>query len=108
MTLTAQAGELLERSVTEARRLAAIARRRARGRGARAKLKAAASLEELAGRCERVAGADHQRVRGEPITDRIVSLFDPDARPIRNGKLGKPSEFGNPAENTRSPTPSPS
>src|ERR1039458_10444920 len=29
-----------------------------------------------------------------PITDRIVSLSDPDARPIRKGKLGKPNEFG--------------
>ena len=94
LTLTAQTGELLERSVTEARRLAATARRRARGRGARAKLKAAASLEELAGRCERVARQITQRVKGEPIKDRIVSLFDPDARPIRKGKLGKPNEFG--------------
>ena len=31
---------------------------------------------------------------GETITDRIVSLSDPDARPIRKGKLGKPNEFG--------------
>ena len=31
---------------------------------------------------------------GEPISDRIVSLTDPDARPIRKGKLGKPNEFG--------------
>ncbi|MGF7235170.1 MAG: transposase [Frankia sp.] len=31
---------------------------------------------------------------GEKITDRIVSLSDPDARPIRKGKLGKPTEFG--------------
>ena len=30
----------------------------------------------------------------EPITDRLVSMFDPDARPIRKGKLGKPNEFG--------------
>jgi len=35
-----------------------------------------------------------QRVAGEPIKDRLVSLFDPDARPIRKGKLGKPNEFG--------------
>jgi hypothetical protein len=33
-------------------------------------------------------------VAGEPIKDRIVSLSDPDARPIRKGKLGKPNEFG--------------
>lgn len=35
-----------------------------------------------------------QRVAGEPIKDRLVSLCDPDARPIRKGKLGKPNEFG--------------
>ena len=28
------------------------------------------------------------------IVDRLVSLADPDARPIRKGKLGKPNEFG--------------
>jgi len=94
LKLTAQTGELLECSVKEARKLAAVARRKARGRGARAKLKAAAKLEELADRCEKVARQIKQRVKGEPITDRIVSLADPDARPIRKGKLGKPNEFG--------------
>jgi transposase, IS5 family len=94
LELTAQTGELLERSVAEARRLAARARRGARGRGAQAKLKAAASLEQLADRCEKVAQQIRQRVAGEPIKDRIVSLADPDARPIRKGKLGKPNEFG--------------
>src|ERR1700730_10711331 len=50
LKLTEQTGELLERSIKEARRLAAVARRRARGRGAKAKLKAAGKLEELAAR----------------------------------------------------------
>jgi len=72
LALTEQAGELLARSVREARRLALAARRRARGRGAQRK----------------------QRIAGEPIPDRLVSMFDPDARPIRKGKLGKPNEFG--------------
>jgi transposase, IS5 family len=94
LKLTAQTGELLQRSLIGARRLAALARRKARGRGARAKLKAAASLEELAARCEKIAAQIEQRVAGEPIGDRIVSLFDADARPIRKGKLGKPTEFG--------------
>jgi transposase, IS5 family len=94
LNLTAQTGELLERSVKETRRLAAVARRRARGRGARAKLRATARLEELAERCEKVARQIKQRVSGERISDRIVSLADPDARPIRKGKLGKPNEFG--------------
>ena len=94
LTLTKQTGELLERSVKEARRLAGAARRRARGRGAKAKLTAARQLEELTDRCEKVAGQIRQRVAGEKITDRIVSLADPDARPIRKGKIGKPTEFG--------------
>jgi IS5 family transposase len=94
LKLTADTGELLKKSVKEARTLAAIARSRARGRGARAKLRAAAALEQLADRCEKVARQITKRVAGEPISDRIVSLSDPDARPIRKGKLGKPNEFG--------------
>jgi transposase, IS5 family len=34
------------------------------------------------------------RLRGEKIPDRLVSIADPDARPIRKGKLGKRNEFG--------------
>jgi len=94
LKLTAQTGELLQRSVAEARKLAAAARRNARGRGAKAKLRAAGRLEELADRCEKVSRQINQRVAGEAIKDRIVSLADPDARPIRKGKLGKPNEFG--------------
>ena len=94
LKLTAKTGKLLEQSLAETRRLAAIARRRARGRGAKAKLRAAAKLQELADRCEKVARQIKQRVAGEPIKDRLVSLADPDARPIRKGKLGKPNEFG--------------
>ena len=55
LRLTAKTGKLLEESIAESRRLAAVARRRARGRGARAKLRAAAKLEQLADRCEKVA-----------------------------------------------------
>jgi IS5 family transposase len=94
LKLTAETGALLQRSVDEARKLAVAARRRARGRGAKTKLKAAAGLEELAERCEKVAAQIKQRVAGEAIKDRLVSLADPDARPIRKGKLGKPNEFG--------------
>jgi IS5 family transposase len=94
LALTEQTGKLLERSVAETRKLARVAKRRARGRGAKTKLTAAAKLEELADRCEKVARQIRQRVAGQAITDRIVSLADPDARPIRKGKLGKPNEFG--------------
>jgi transposase, IS5 family len=92
--LTAETGELLGRSVREARRLARAARAKARGRGAQAKPRAAARLEQPADRCQKVAEPVKRRVKREPIGDRIVSLSDPDARPIRNGKLGKPNESG--------------
>jgi transposase, IS5 family len=45
------------------------------------------------GSCERARQIRH-RIAREAITDRIVSLADPDARPIRKGKLGKPNDFG--------------
>lgn len=92
--LNAQAGRLLRRSAAEARRLAAATRAKARGRGAQAKLRAASKIEGLAGHCERIAEQTAQRLRGEKITGRIVSIADPDARPIRKGKAGKPNEFG--------------
>ncbi|MGD9734121.1 MAG: hypothetical protein AB7V58_00710 [Solirubrobacterales bacterium] len=94
IALNAEAGRPLRRSATEARKLAASARRKARGRGARAKLRAASAIEQLAERCERVATQTAQRLAGEKITDRIVSISDPDPRPIRKGKAGKPNEFG--------------
>jgi IS5 family transposase len=93
LALTAQTGELLEKSIREARRLIVGARAKARGRGAQAKLRAAARLQEVLERCQKVATQVRQRVAGQPISDRIVSLCDPDARPIRKGKLGKPNEF---------------
>ena len=92
--LNARAGAQIARSAREARRLAAQAKQAARGRGARAKLRAAVKLEELTGRCEKVASQIARRSRGQKITDRLVSIADPDARPIRKGKLGKMTEFG--------------
>ncbi len=94
LELTKQTGQMLRKSVKEARALAATARRRARGRGAKAKLKAAHALENLADRCEKVTEQITKRVKGEKISDRLVSLWDADARPIRKGKLGRPNEFG--------------
>jgi hypothetical protein len=58
------------------------------------KLSAAARLDELADRAEKVDRQISQRVAGERISDRLVSLADPDARPIGKGKLGKRYEFG--------------
>src|SRR4051812_1127268 len=94
MALNEQAGRIVARSAREARRLTAQARAVARGRGAQAKLRAAAKLEQLAARCEKIAQQIDRRAHGLKITDRLVSIADPDARPIRKGKLGKPTEFG--------------
>lgn len=92
--LTGEAGELAGRSLREAQRLAATLRKRARGRGARAKLRAAARIELVAERTRKVCQQIAKRVAGEKITDRLVSMSDPDARPIRKGKLRQPTEFG--------------
>jgi IS5 family transposase len=89
MTLNERAGRLIARSAREAQRLASRARASARGRGAQAKLRAATQLAELTGRCQKVAEQIDRRVRGLAISDRLVSICDPDARPIRKCKLGK-------------------
>ncbi len=94
LELAGKAGKLLERSIGEARSLAKELRAKARGRGAQAKLAAAKRVEQLAARCEKVAGQVRSRVKGEPIADRVVSLSDTDARPIRKGRRGKSTEFG--------------
>jgi IS5 family transposase len=94
LRLTGQAGELAARSVREARRLASVLRAGARGRGAQDKLAAADRIEQLADRAARVCDQITKRVAGRKITDRLVSMSDPDARPIRKGKLRQPTEFG--------------
>jgi IS5 family transposase len=96
LRLTGEAGALLADSIREARRLAALLgqRARARGHGARAKHAAASGLERLAELAEKVCAQITLRIAGKPITNRLVSISDPDARPIRKGKLNKPTEFG--------------
>ncbi len=92
--LTGECGELLARSVRQAQAAARAARRAARGPGARGKLATARRVEQVAARAERVVEQIRQRIAGERISDRLVSLADPDARPIRKGKLGNPTQFG--------------
>jgi len=104
LALTGETGRLLRASVREARAVAAEARMKAvalaRSQTAKAKRRAARilasaeRLETLAERGEKVVEQIGKRLAGEPISDRLVSLFDPDARPIRKGKLRAPTEFG--------------
>lgn len=94
LKLTGQAGELAGRSLREARRLAGQLRQCARGRGAQAKLRAAERIEQIADRAAKVCEQITQRLAGQKVSDRLVSMSDPDARPIRKGKLRQPTEFG--------------
>lgn len=67
----------------------------ARGRCGRGRA-AVAALEATAGRVERIAAQTRQRIAGTTPdgATRLVSLHDPDARPIAKGRLGKPVELG--------------
>lgn len=87
-------------SINEARAVIRNARRRVRELGDRATGRQRAIIEDLATlseRLEAVAAQTSQRVV-EGVTPsgatRVVSLHDPDARPIRKGRLGRPVEFG--------------
>ena len=95
LRLTGEAGELLAVSIREARRLAARLRERARGRGAaRQARRPPTGWSGSAELAEKVCAQIQLRLAGKPISDRLVSISDPDARPIRKGKLSKPTEFG--------------
>lgn len=90
LRLTAEAGDLLDRSVREARRaLAAVPEQTST-----AARRTIEHLEILIGQAEKVVGQIGKRVRDEPIGDRLVSFADPDARPVRKGKIATPTQFG--------------
>jgi IS5 family transposase len=74
LELTEQAGKLVERSIREAKRLIVIARRRARGRGARAKLRQIERLQQFIELADRVTEQIRKRMRGERITDRLEGV----------------------------------
>ena len=90
---------IAKRAVTEARHVAANARRTLRrlGDAASGKLCAiAGDLELTADGVAQIAEQTEKRLHGE-VRDgatRLVSLHDSDARLIRKGRLGKPVEFG--------------
>jgi len=104
LELTLETGKLLAASTRQARKAAAqarlaaaqLARSRApeRRRLAARVLRTVDRLETMIERSETVVTQIRTRVAGEPIKDRLVSIFDPDARPIIKGKLGKKTEFG--------------
>ena len=90
---------IAERTVADARHVAVNARRGLRSVTHTATGKTLALLAELertAEMVERIAAQTRVRLSGETPdgSTRIVSLHDPDARPIAKGRLGRPVEFG--------------
>jgi IS5 family transposase len=89
---------IAERAVRQAERVVRNARRKLAASGqpsgrARAEIN---RLEQLAERTRKIAAQCRRRLAGttpEGAT-RVVSLHDPDARPIVKGRLGRPVEFG--------------
>jgi transposase, IS5 family len=94
--LTAEVAAIARQTVAQAEQVARNARR------ALAKRPGDGRLGRLVGRLEETTAATHrllaqarQRLSGNRvIPDRLVSLADPDARPIRKGKPQRPTEFG--------------
>jgi transposase, IS5 family len=92
-------GELARLARQTVREVAAVRRnaRRALGRrphdGRLERL--VAELDATIGHSQRLLSQTRLRLAGElAIPDRLVSLADPDARPIRKGKPQRPTEFG--------------
>lgn len=80
------------RALRTARRALRTATGQRRGRLRRA----INDLQTVLGRTGRVAAQTRSRLAGvmPDSATRLVSMNDPDARPIRKGRLGKPVEFG--------------
>jgi len=97
--INAEMAGIAEAGVGDARAVVRNAGRSLRrtGRSASSKAQAlVAELERTAGLVEQVAAQTRLRLSGvTPDGEtRVVSLHDPDARPIVKGRLGKPVEFG--------------
>lgn len=91
--------DLAEASAAEAARVLSNARRHIARSGTAASGRltgAVAELEVILSRTTRVIDQTRTRLSGQTPTSatRLVSLHDPDARPIAKGRLGKPIEFG--------------
>lgn len=104
-------GDLVELSDTaagEAQRTISNAPRALRRQGAAASgtlRRAIDDLETLVMGTAKVIDRTRTRLAGGPPAGvtRLVSLYDPDARPIVEGRLGKPVEFGYKAQSPTTP-----
>jgi IS5 family transposase len=99
LAITGQLADLAEATVVDARAVAVNARRTLARRGVPGDGRTRAALGELdrlSGLVEAVIGQTRTRLAGGTPdgATRVVSLHDPDARPIAKGRLGRPVEFG--------------
>ncbi len=95
--LTEAVAALAKASLGQARRLLAEAKAaavRVSRRSQRRATRALAELEQVTQLSSKVVQQIHQRFAGEKIADRLVSIYDADARPIRKGKKPNPNQFG--------------
>src|SRR6266487_3850977 len=95
--LTTESARLLHDTIREASKLRAQALRvvrTMREQPTRAQVRAVVELAQFVARAEQIAEQTRQRFAGEPIKDRLVSMFDIHARPIRKGKMASPTQFG--------------
>jgi IS5 family transposase len=103
--LTEEVAELAKASVGQARRLLEEAKQAAvsiAGSTQRRAARAIAVLEQMIGLSGKVVEQIRQRFAGEKITERLVSLHDPDARPIRKGKRPNPAHSADSEHSFRS------
>jgi IS5 family transposase len=96
---TTELADLAEQAAADAAQVARNARRQLSRAGSTASgrlSRLVADLETTIQRTERIIGQTRTRLAGETPdgATRLVSLHDPDARPIVKGRLGKPVEFG--------------
>ncbi len=99
LAITAELADLAEATIVDARAVALNARRSLARRGAPGSgrnRRTLAEIDRVAGLLEAVIAQTRVRVAsGVPDgATRVVSLHDPDARPIGKGRLGRPVEFG--------------
>lgn len=93
--MTEEAAARLRASAREAWTVVAQARRSRSEAAARPRAaRAIRRLEESVALAERIVEQVRMRFAGERIPDRLVSMFDTDARPVRRGKRAQPTEFG--------------
>jgi IS5 family transposase len=95
--VTRQVAALAEAQLGDARRVVANARRALRTAGAAGRCMALADeLQTTIARTRRLLDQASTRLAGgmPDGASRLVSLHDPDARPIRKGRIGHPVEFG--------------